>query len=38
MDPAVKIVRADSVLSYINYLYKVNASLSKEEKRNVVEA
>lgn len=31
-------MRSDTLLSYVNYLYKINGSLSKEEKRNAVEA
>ena len=38
IDPAVKIVRGDTVLEYIHSLYKLNSSLSKEEKRKAVEA
>lgn len=37
MDPAVKIVRAETVLDTINNLYRLHSSLNKAEKRAIVE-
>jgi hypothetical protein len=36
VDPIVKIIRSESVLSVINGLYKMNESFSKTEKRLLV--
>ena len=37
IDPAVKVVRSESVLDVVNAVYKRNSAFSREEKRQLVE-
>lgn len=37
VDPTMKIIQSESALDLINRIYKINSSLSKAEKRMLVE-